>query len=97
MVEGKLLSGDSSATVNVNRGQAVLDGAAALLEQRGFARVSVQQIANQAETHKTTVLYHFETHGGLGFTEEEGLIGQWSGANHGAESAAGNGGQQWYS
>ena len=113
-----------------------MDAATDLFARRGYARVSIQEIADQAQTHKTTVLYHFETkealygavldeamgrmatvmheflagdfavkavdhaietHGGLGFTEEVGLIKRWSGANHGAESAAGYGGQQWYS
>ena len=80
MVEGKLVTGDSSPTAKVDHWRAVLDGATALFAQRGFARVSVQEIAGQAQTHKTTVLYHFETHGGLGFTDEVGLISQWSGA-----------------
>ena len=80
MVEGKLVTGDSLPTAKVDRWRAVLDGATALFAQRGFARVSVQEIAGQTQTHKATVLYQFETHGGLGFTEEVGLISQRSGA-----------------
>ncbi len=38
-----------------------MDAATDLFAQRGFARVSIQEIADQAQTHKTTVLYHFET------------------------------------
>ena len=39
----------------------ILESAAALFAERGFAAVSVQDIADGAGTHKTTVLYHFET------------------------------------
>ncbi len=45
----------------MDRWRAILDAATDLFAQRGFARVSVQEIADQAQTHKTTVLYHFET------------------------------------
>jgi AcrR family transcriptional regulator len=44
-----------------DRRQAILDAATALFAGRGFAGVSVQEIADAAGTHKTTVLYHFET------------------------------------
>jgi TetR/AcrR family transcriptional regulator len=39
----------------------ILDAATELFADRGFAGVSVQEIADRAETHKTTVLYHFAT------------------------------------
>lgn len=45
----------------MGRWRAILDAATALFAERGFARVSVQEIADEAQTHKTTVLYHFET------------------------------------
>ena len=45
----------------MDRWRAILDAATDLFAQRGFARVSIQEIADQAHTHKTTVLYHFET------------------------------------
>jgi TetR/AcrR family transcriptional regulator len=41
--------------------RAILDAATALFAERGFGGVSVQEIADAAETHKTTVLYHFDT------------------------------------
>jgi TetR/AcrR family transcriptional regulator len=40
---------------------AILDAATELFAERGFAGVSIQEIADAAETHKTTVLYHFGT------------------------------------
>ena len=43
------------------RSEAILDAATELFAERGFAGVSVQEIADSAETHKTTVLYHFGT------------------------------------
>ena len=44
-----------------SRREAVLDAATELFAERGFAGVSIQEIADAAETHKTTVLYHFGT------------------------------------
>ncbi|MEX2247832.1 MAG: TetR/AcrR family transcriptional regulator [Dehalococcoidia bacterium] len=43
------------------RRRAILDAATTLFADRGFAAVSVQEIADAARTHKTTVLYHFAT------------------------------------
>jgi len=43
----------------------ILEAATQLFAERGFAAVSVQDIANEAGTHKTTVLYHFDTKEGL--------------------------------
>jgi AcrR family transcriptional regulator len=43
------------------RRRAILDAATGLFAERGFGAVSVQEIADAAGTHKTTVLYHFET------------------------------------
>ncbi len=45
----------------VDRRSAVLDAATSLFAQRGFAGVSLQEIAHEARTYKTTVLYHFPT------------------------------------
>lgn len=42
-----------------DRRRAIIDAATALFADRGFGAVSVQEIADAAETHKTTVLYHF--------------------------------------
>jgi len=44
-----------------DRRRAILDAATELFAERGFGAVSVQEIADAAETHKTTVLYHFAT------------------------------------
>lgn len=44
-----------------DRRRAILDAATELFAERGFAGVSVQEIADAAHTHKTTVLYHFAT------------------------------------
>ncbi len=49
---------------NVARGdrrRAVLDAATELFAEHGFAGVSLQDIAQAAQTHKTTLLYHFPT------------------------------------
>lgn len=43
------------------RRQAILDAATELFAERGFTGVSIQDIADAAKTHKTTVLYHFGT------------------------------------
>lgn len=61
MVENKLLSGEETATEKAGRWRVIRDAATELFAERGFARVSVQEIADAAQTHKTTVLYHFET------------------------------------
>jgi AcrR family transcriptional regulator len=44
-----------------DRRQAILVAATELFADRGFGGVSVQEIADAAGTHKTTVLYHFAT------------------------------------
>jgi AcrR family transcriptional regulator len=43
------------------RRERILEAATALFAERGFGAVSVQEIALAAGTHKTTVLYHFDT------------------------------------
>ncbi len=43
------------------RRRAILDAATELFADRGFAGVSIQEIARDAHTHKTTILYHFGT------------------------------------
>ena len=53
---------DSAAGPRRNdRRRAILDAATELFAERGFGAVSVQEIADAANTHKTTVLYHFAT------------------------------------
>lgn len=41
------------------RREAILDAAMELFARSGCAGVSIQEIADAAETHKTTLLYHF--------------------------------------
>lgn len=43
------------------RRDAIVDAATELFAARGFSGVSVQDIADAAGVHKTTVLYHFDT------------------------------------
>jgi AcrR family transcriptional regulator len=54
-------SGESPTRRQGDRRQAIIEAATDLFADRGFAGVSVQEIADAAGTHKTTVLYHFET------------------------------------
>ena len=61
MVENKLLTGEEVVTEKAGRWRVIRDAATELFAERGFARVSVQEIADAAQTHKTTVLYHFDT------------------------------------
>lgn len=44
-----------------DRREAILQAATELFAERGYAGVTVQEIADVAGTHKTTVLYHFAT------------------------------------
>jgi AcrR family transcriptional regulator len=53
-------AGEEARTRGSGR-RAILDAATELIAERGFAAVSVQDIADAAGVHKTTVLYHFET------------------------------------
>jgi len=48
-------------TEKAGRWHVIRDAATELFAERGFARVSIQEIADSAQTHKTTVLYHFDT------------------------------------
>ncbi len=61
MVVRTLTPGEDTATARPGRRRAILDAATALFAERGFGAVSVQEIADAAHTHKTTVLYHFNT------------------------------------
>ncbi|HYM14709.1 MAG TPA: TetR/AcrR family transcriptional regulator [Dehalococcoidia bacterium] len=53
--------GEEAGARRVDRRRAILDAATELFADRGFGAVSVQEIADAASTHKTTVLYHFAT------------------------------------
>lgn len=61
MVEEQLLTGEGQTSTKAGRWRAILDAATELFAERGFASVSIQEIADTAQTHKTNVLYHFET------------------------------------
>src|SRR4029078_216848 len=52
---------DGQARKRTDKRQAIVEAATLLFAERGFAGVSVQEIADAAGTHKTTVLYHFAT------------------------------------
>ena len=60
MVVKALPDGETRAP-RQDRRRAILDAATELFADRGLAGVSVQEIADRAGTHKTTVLYHFAT------------------------------------
>ncbi len=51
----------SAAAARPDRRTAIVDAATELFADRGYDGVSVQEIADAAGTHKTTVLYHFDT------------------------------------
>jgi AcrR family transcriptional regulator len=53
--------GEEQPHARGERRRAILDAAMRLFAQRGFGAVSLQEIADAAHTHKTTVLYHFAT------------------------------------
>jgi AcrR family transcriptional regulator len=52
-------TGQVRARARLDRRRAILDAATGLFAERGFAGVSVQDVADAARTHKTTVLYHY--------------------------------------
>ena len=59
-----------------DRRRAILDAATDLFARRGFEGVSVQDIADAAGTHKTTVLYHFATKDALHEAVLDEALGQ---------------------
>lgn len=61
MVAKSLVSGQPQTPHRAGRRQAILEAGTELFAERGFAGVSIQEIADEAQTHKTTVLYHFGT------------------------------------
>lgn len=62
MVAKPLVAGQEKTRArSPGRRQAILEAATQLFAERGFAGVSIQEIADSASTHKTTVLYHFGT------------------------------------
>jgi AcrR family transcriptional regulator len=56
-----LVAGQESTIRKAGRRQAILDAATQLFADRGLTGVTIQEIADAAKTHKTTVLYHFGT------------------------------------
>jgi AcrR family transcriptional regulator len=61
MVVKPATNGEEARAPRSDRRRAILDAATELFADRGFGAVSVQEIADAASTHKTTVLYHFAT------------------------------------
>jgi AcrR family transcriptional regulator len=61
VVKPQPIGEDSRPSRRPERRRAILDAATELFAERGFSAVSVQDIADAAGTHKTTVLYHFAT------------------------------------
>lgn len=61
MVQEAVLGGKIGNSAGIDRRRAILEKATELFAERGFAGASIQDIADSAQTHKTTVLYHFET------------------------------------
>lgn len=61
-----------------DRRVAIIDAATDLFAERGFDGVSVQEIADAAGTHKTTVLYHFDTKDALHEAVLEQALGKVS-------------------
>ncbi len=60
MVVKPLPNGEETAR-RQDRRRAILDAATELFSERGYGAVSIQEIADAAGAHKTTVLYHFAT------------------------------------
>lgn len=58
MVGNASVIGESAAGARGRR-RLILDAATELFAERGFGAISIQDIADAAGTHKTTVLYHF--------------------------------------
>jgi len=75
MVVKTLAPGEKTRS-RAGRSQAILDSATELFAGRGFAGVSIQDIADLARTHKTTVLYHFHTKEELYETVLDGALGR---------------------
>lgn len=72
--------GEEAPSRRPARREAILDAATALFAERGFGSVSVQEIADAAGTHKTTVLYHFETKEALHEAVLDEALGRIAGA-----------------
>jgi AcrR family transcriptional regulator len=65
-----------------NTREAILQAATELFAERGFAGVSIQDIADAAGAHKRTVLYHFETKDALHEAVLDAALGRIAGAMH---------------
>jgi len=61
MVTTPRTTGEDARAPRPGRRRAILEAATRLFAERGFGAVSVQEIADVASTHKTTVIYHFAT------------------------------------
>jgi len=76
MVAKTLVLGQARKPRRRGRRQAILDAATELFAERGFAGVSIQDIADTAHIHKTTVLYHFGTKDALYETVLDEALGR---------------------
>jgi TetR/AcrR family transcriptional regulator len=74
--------GEATSKPKRDRRRAILDSATQLFAERGFAGVSVQDIADEAHTHKTTVLYHFATKEALHEAVLDEALGRIAGLMH---------------
>jgi AcrR family transcriptional regulator len=81
--------GEEPPAARGERRRAILDAATRLFAERGFGGVSLQEIADAAHTHKTTVLYHFATKDTLHEAVLDEVFGRLSAVMH--EFLAGEG------
>lgn len=74
--------GEEARAPRLDRRRAILDAATELFADRGFGAVSVQEIADAARAHKTTVLYHFATKDALHEAVLDEALGQIAAVMH---------------
>jgi AcrR family transcriptional regulator len=79
VAQERLLRGESTGSAKTDRREAILDAATVFFAERGLAGVSIQEIADTAGSHKTTVLYHFATKNALYDTVLDQAIGDIAG------------------
>jgi AcrR family transcriptional regulator len=82
MVVKPITIGEEPRVARTDRRRAILDAATGLFADRGFGAVSVQEIADAAHTHKTTVLYHFATKDALHEAVLDEALGQIAAVMH---------------
>lgn len=82
MVVKQTTIGEEARAPRLDRRRAILDAATELFADRGFGAVSVQEIADAAHTHKTTVIYHFATKDALHEAVLDEALGQIAAVMH---------------